>query len=226
MKSNELCLTAKNVALGKFGKTRYLNHYPYNVGKYENGIWSFDCLGFVHTMVNGFAGDKSKIGGGAVMDGFVLNTTEINTLNNYCYDISSNFNHIDAGELLYKTGHVGLFIGEIQPFNDGRIFNTAECALSFGGVILTYTSETGGRYYHKGGTMAGSWSRHGKFYRVDYVKEKEKTQDILPVEVLNIVNDTFIGRYGNDPERRETLINLYGTAVRNKVQDIMNILYR
>ena len=49
--------------------------WEYNVGKWENNSWHSDCLGFVHIAVNGFKGDKTKLGGGAIMNDFVYSTT-------------------------------------------------------------------------------------------------------------------------------------------------------
>lgn len=232
MKSNDLCQTAIQAGLSQFGRIKYRtgNDWRYNVGLWTGDHWSFDCLGFVHCMVNGFCGDKSKLGGGAVMDKFVTNCTEIQTLNDYCYDVSSDFSSIKPGELLYMNGHVGLYVGDVQPFGDGRIFNVAECCYSSfgGGGMLTYVQDNGLRYNHRNGSNAGYWEKHGKFYRVDYtdIPEPIEPDEITPQDKLNIVNDVFIGAYGNDPYRSEKLIALYGNDVQRTVQDIINLLYR
>lgn len=232
MNNKELCETAIKAGLSKFGKIRYDNEYPYNVGYWHGSHWTFDCLGFVHTLVNGFSGDQSKLGGGAVMDSFVLLTTEESTLYDYCHDQSTNFKYKICGELLYMKGHVGLYVGDIKPFDDGRIFNVAECCLnSFGGGgMLTYVADNGIRYNHKNGSTAGYWTHHAKFNRINYITDTADVvipnSDLLPADILDIANDVFIGVYGYDPERRESLIHLYGEKVHRQVQDIMNILYR
>lgn len=232
MKASELCVTAKRAGLGEFGPIKYRTKkgdWRYNVGLWTGEHWSMDCLGFVHTMVNGFCGNKSQLGGGAVMDEFVTNTTEPETFYNYCYDQSYNFNKLIAGELLYMPDHVGLYIGDCEPFNDGRIFNVAECCQSSfgGGGMLTYVSPTGTRYNHKRGVSAGTWTAHSKFYRVDYTEEEvTPIIEVDPATVLNIVNDTFIGVYGNNPLREREITKKYGHDVYRKVQDIINILYR
>lgn len=236
MKSNELCQTAIKAGMSEFGTIKYRtnpNDWRYNVGLWtEAKCWSFDCLGFVHCMVNGFVGDKGKLGGGAVMDEFVLSTTEIKTLEDYTYDISGDFSRITKGELLYMPGHVGLYVGDVEPFGDGRVFNVAECCYSSfgGGGMLTYVQDNGLRYNHRNGSNAGYWTRHGKFYRVDYTDSMDtdviEPDNITPADVLNIANDVFIGTYGNDPYRKQKIIALYGEETHRKVQDIMNILYR
>lgn len=228
MKASDLCFTAREAGLSKFGRIKYKNVYPYNVGYWNGENWTFDCLGFVHCMVNGFNGDKTKLGGGAVMDKFVTNTTEIETLYEHCYDQSYNFNEIKKGELIYMKGHVGLYIGDYEPFEDGRIFNVAEtCYSSFGGGgMLTYVSPTGTRLNHKGGSSAGNWEQHAKFYRVEYDDEIIIPTQATPQDIMNIANDVFIGKYGNNPEREKKIVSLYGEDTYRKVQDIMNIIYR
>lgn len=231
MKANELCKTAIAAGLGEFGSIKYRvgDDWRYNVGLWTGDCWSFDCLGFVHCMVNGFCGNRAELGGGAVMDQFVTSTTEIKTLLDYCHDISNNFNNIKPGELLYMNGHVGLYVGTVQPFNDGRVFNVAECCYSSfgGGGMLTYVDETGRRFNHKGGTQAGTWERHGQFYRVDYTSDPvpDPVPDVTPAKLLDIVNEVFVGTFGNNPERRNKLTQMYGEDVYRRVQDIINLLY-
>lgn len=233
MKASELCLTARKAGMSEYGKIKYRTKdgdWRYNVGLWTGDHWSMDCLGFVHTMVNGFCGNKNQLGGGAVMDEFVTSTTEGETLWNYCYDQSYNFNKKVPGELLYMDGHVGLYIGDCEPFADGRIFNVAECCYSSfgGGGMLTYVTPAGTRYNHKGGATAGAWSAHAKFYRVDYDEEEIPPiiETLTPADILNIANDTFIGVYGVKPLRERELTRKFGYEVYRKVQDIMNILYR
>ena len=235
MKASDLCVTARRAGLSEFGPIEYDNTYPNNVMKWhpDGGYWTADCLGFVHTMVNGFAGNKSELGGGAVMDDFVLMSDEYTTLSKYCYDASANFNYLVPGEFLYMPGHVGLYIGECEPFGDGRIFNVAECCYSSwgGGGLLSYVNTNGARVNHKGGSQSGWWTQHAKLYRVDYDGTPEPAPEpdpegLTPAQILNIVNDTFVGKYGNNPQREETLVKKFGKTVHRQVQDILNILYR
>lgn len=228
MKASKICEIATNTALGNYGKVMYRNgsayipDYRYNVMLWVNNAWHCDCLGFVHTMVNGFTGDKSKLGGGAVMDNFVLNSDEYTTLTKYCKEASNNFKSIVKGEFLYMSGHVGLYIGEIKPFKDGRVFNTAECTLAFGGgAMLTYVDNSGRRYNHKGGTQSAAWEKHAKFSAVDYSTDKT----LKPLEIIDIVKDVLNGKYGNNPKRQETIAKKYGEKIYRKVQDIINILF-
>ena len=233
MKSLEICKTATRAGLSDYGTIKYRtgDDWRYNVMLWTGDHWSCDCLGFVHTMVNGFCGDRSKLGGGAIMDKFVTGTTEPETLWDHCHDQSQDFQETIPCELLYMPGHVGLLIPECEPFNDGRIFNAAECCKnSFGGGgMLTYVTENGMRLNHRNGSSAGYWTYHAKFDRVDYTDQEQPEplpEGLSPADILSLAEDVFVGTWGNNPERQEKLIARYGTKVHRQVQDIMNILYR
>lgn len=233
LNNQTLCNRALDTALGSYGKVEYRDGnttydptYEWNVMLWKNNAWHCDCLGFVHCLVNGFTGDKKKLGGGAVMDAFVLSTDEASTLNNYCTNISTDFSKITKGELLYMDGHVGLYIGDVQPFKDGRVFNVAECTMAFGGGgMLTYVDNEGRRFNHKGGSRSSTWEAHGKFKQIQYTKKGDK-KVLTPLEILTVVKDTINNKYGNNPQREKTLTKKYGSVIYRKVQDIINILYR
>lgn len=233
LNNQTLCNRAIDTALGSYGavqyrdgNTTYAPTYEWNVMLWKNNAWHCDCLGFVHCLVNGFTGDKKKLGGGAVMDEFVLASDEATTLNKYCTNISKDFTKLTKGELLYMDGHVGLYVGEIEPFKDGRIFNVAECTMAFGGGgMLTYVASNGGRFNHKGGARVGTWTAHGKFMCIDYTAKKEEPE-ITPSTILNICKDVIANKYGNNPQREKTITKKFGAKVYRKVQDIINILYR
>lgn len=232
MNNIDLCELAIDVCLGKYGNTVYCNTPGDNVMVWHKEIdaWKADCLGFVHTMVNGFSGNKYVPGGGAVMDAFVLMSDEATTLYKYCYDISSNFGKIIRGELLQMPTHVGLFVGDIEPFADGRIFNTCECTPKWGGgCLLSYTDDYGTRYNQMGGAYGGNWNYHGKFNRVEYNPDQSDipvSDGVTPYTILNLCIDILNGKYGYNPEREKEITKKYGYDVYRKAQDIINILYR
>lgn len=235
MKASSLVEVARTAGLGGYGKIKYDNDYPNNVMKYHYAekYWTCDCLGFVHTMINGFCGNIDVLGGGAYMDDFVNYSDEKTTIYKYCTDISDDFYDILAGEILYMHGHVGLYIGECEPFGDGRKFNVAECCYSSfgGGGMLTWVDSDGTRRNHKNGSTAGAWELHGKCARVEYdIPQNETVEEtdkkLTPQDILNLVNETFAGVYGNNPDRQHNLTNAYDYETYRKVQDILNIIYR
>lgn len=177
------------MATGVFGPSKYrrdnnASNYgaEYNVGKWENGAWHSDCLGFVHIVVNGFYGDRDQLGGGAVMDSFVWMSDEAMTLNGYCtrkgkFPVAS----LKPATLLQSSGHVGLYVGD-QTVN-GLTYNTAECTLALrGGWLLTWTDlSTGARYSHStGGKLTSGWQNWGEFDMVDYSTTKTRFTDVTP----------------------------------------------
>lgn len=227
MNNNELCTNAINTALYKFGKveyrkdnTEYAPTWEWNVMLWCDGAWHSDCLGFVHCLVNGFIGNKSKLGGGAKMDSFVTNTDELSTINNYCKDVSLNFSSIVKGECLYMGGHVGLYVGDIIYNN--KKYNVAENTMAFGGgAMLTYVDSKGNRFNHAGGTQCGKWEKHGKFKRVVYNEERKLTA----LDYIDIVKDTIQGKYGVNPNRQNNIDKKFGSGTYRKVQDIINYVY-
>ena len=180
IKAKAVAETAYKAACGAYGPSTYRrdnNGYnygaEYNVGKWYNGHWCSDCLGFVHIMVNGFTGDKNKLGGGAVMDDFVWNSDEARTLNAFC-SVKGRFPKANPkpATLLQSSGHVGLYIG--TDFNGE--YNTAECTTAKGGGwVLTWTDLNNGARYSKrtGGYYISSWENWGEFDRVDYKEDPE-----------------------------------------------------
>ena len=86
-------------------------------------------------------------------------------------------------------------------------------------------------FYHKKLRNAIYYQKEHNFVQAcHYYDENEEivipVEKLTPADVLNIANDTFIGIYGNDPERKNKLVSSYGAETHRKVQDIMNILYR
>lgn len=177
-KATTIVQMAFNVVMEKYGPVWYRRDnnptqysYEYNVGKWYKGRWCFDCLGFVHCMVNNFQGNKDLLGGGATMDDFVLMSGEDKTLNTYC-STRGGFpkTNLKPAALLKMSGHVGLFLGEMYAPELGQTINTAEVTMSMGGGgrLSWVDLATGARYTCKGGQYLGRWTDWGYFDRVDY----------------------------------------------------------
>ena len=186
-KASEVCNYAVKVASGQFGPTEYRGGsdgggYRSNVGEWWNGSWHFDCLGYVHTMVNGFVGDKSKLGGGAIMDDFVNMSAEYVTLVNYC-SVRGKFpvSYLKPGSLLEMhqvDGHVALYVGTIGSYN------MAEC--TGGGVRLSWVDLRNGNYYNSAaGGYRGTFENWGEFDRVEY-DGKEPGPQPTPVTTKSV----------------------------------------
>ena len=189
-KAKDIADMAFMMATDVFGPSKYRKNdtaenygYQYNVGIWENGYWHSDCLGFVHICVNGFFGDRNVLGGGAVMDNFVLASDEWTTLHTYCANRGGYpVKELKPASLLQNSGHVGLYIGE--RVHNGITYNTAECTLALAkGWLLTWVDlNTGDRYAYKGGAkLATSWSAWGEFMQIDY-SEPEPAKPFTDVD--------------------------------------------
>jgi len=212
--SGTIVYYAGKLADGEYGPTAYRcgDTYEYNVGLWTGWTWSFDCLGFVHTIVNGFIGDKSVLGGGAVMDEFVLDSNEAETLYDYCSVIGqfpvAELKPSTLLEMHQSAGHVGLYVGDL-----GHV-NTIEC--SGGGVQWSWTDLSNGCCYNeKGGYFRQQWENWGEFDRVDYGTQPQPTpqptpeptekptyrvyDDVSKVWLSEVYGDSdFAGIYGHD----------------------------
>lgn len=142
-------------------KTKYSNKYPYNLC-YNNkdGKTSADCLNLIKALLNGYNIYNNTIG---YYQKDLSITGDINepTLLSKCSDISSDFDKITNGELLYMKGHVGTFVD--NTVRNGKEYNVIECTKSFGGgIVYSWVDPDGTRRSCKGGLKNGKWASHGK----------------------------------------------------------------
>ena len=103
----------------------------------------------------GWNADINKVYGGAVYASHGVPDMTENALISYCSDVSHDFSKIGRGELVWMSGHVGVYIG------DGKVI---ECSPKWkNGVQLTYVSNMG---YTAGNCRV--WTKHGKLPYIDY----------------------------------------------------------
>lgn len=234
--SSKLVEMAIAVAMGKYGSTGYNNSYPHNVGRWDGLKWTFDCLGFVHTLVNGFSGDRTKLGGGATMDEFVNYCDEAATLKSCTTYGKFDGTALKKGELLQSSGHVGIYIGEYKVTRaNGNIdvYNTAECTTAWGsGVLLSWTDISNGKRYNKQyGDYRSAWEYHGQLGRVDYsdagsTETTDGDKTLEPADRMTVALAIIKGTDGwagvNGTARVEKLTTLYSATEARKIQDIIN----
>lgn len=171
MKSSEICDLAAQIVAWRYGVVQYrqnnTTYYPdhsWNLLTWYNDAWHADCLGLVRAVLCGWNADKSVVAGGANTGYACYNYNEIMMLNS-CSETSNDFsllrNH--PCSLLYKSGHVGIYIGEFEI--DGKRYNSAECTTSFDmGGRPVWVTEDGLRLEYEGGTRsAGYWESWGIF---------------------------------------------------------------
>lgn len=197
--------------------TLYNNNPPYNCGRYnEDGSLTADCWCFFKAEIwsHGALRDNFTVGKYFYVDDESgLGDWIGRTIMDNCTDVSSDFRHIEPGEVLlyYDETHWGNYVGDYT--DPSGIVNVVEWTTDFGGGCVTsYVDEYGNRWNHKGGYIVGSWKEHGKPTKwVSGFNEKpqpvpEETKfayqvmdDINKVWLPDVINDSdYAGIFGSD----------------------------
>ena len=171
--------SAKMVEMAKHvegRRTQYWNNFKWNGHNggncglvHPDGVQSYDCNNFVKSLIN-----KPEIAYSTKVWDYAVPGTVIGDVDEYgllclCSDITwGNFSNCVPAEVLYMSGHIGLFVGEYT--DPSGIVNTIEATAAMGGGVLSsYCDASGNRYNHKGGTWLGRWTAHGKLTKyIDY----------------------------------------------------------
>ena len=185
-----LALNSKTLyVMGCFGapmitknKKRYSSNYAYNatdarkkkILSASDDTFGFDCVNLVKGVINGWCADKMAIYGGTIYNAVVPDIgTE--SIIKQCTEVSTDFNNLVDGELLYKKGHVGVVL-------DAELGLAVECTPAWkDGVQITAiardTRSPEANMYH-----TRAWTSHGKLPWVDY-DEKSVEEFIYRVQV-------------------------------------------
>ena len=157
-------MTAKN-------KTRYINngaHSGYNaraerkamINAATEDTFGFDCVCLIKGVLWGWCGDKSKTYGGASYVSNGVPDIGADSIINVCKNISTDFTNIEVGELLWTTGHVGIYIGNGLAI---------ECTPAWeNGVQITACNRNVSGYNRR------NWKKHGKLPYITYVSTEKK----------------------------------------------------
>ena len=175
MKSSEICALAIQIVSWTYGVVMYRRDNTtedygqfFNALSWYNGAWHADCLGFLRAVLCGWNANKEVEAGGAdtSYDCYTENWGFVETdFLDSCSSTSQDFTQLPDHpcSLLYKPGHVGLYVGEFQI--DGKTYNSCECTTSFGwGGRPVWVESDGLRREYKGGTVtADYWTHWGIF---------------------------------------------------------------
>ena len=187
--ASELVAKCKEVAqnyktlyvMGCFGapmnasnKDRYTRNHSYNqqtvrtvmIKSATADTFGFDCCGLIKGVLWGWAGNTSKTYGGASYASNGVPDISADQMITKCKDVSTDFSKIQIGELLWMSGHVGIYIGNGQA---------VECTPSWkNGVQITSVLNIKAGSGHK-------WTKHGKLPYVTY-DSKTETEPNTPKE--------------------------------------------
>ena len=119
-------------------------------------VWGFDCVNTTKGILWGWSGNAAETQGGAVYGSNGVPDTNADGMIQWCYDVSTDFSHIEVGEGLWREGHWGLYVGNgLAVECTGRWDN---------GVQITSVWNLG----KKPGFNGRYWTKHGKLPWVDY----------------------------------------------------------
>ena len=215
MNNLELAAKAKDVAtnyktlyvLGCFGapmnssnKKRYTSNYPYNaeatrkkmIESASADTFGFDCVCFIKGLLWGWNGDVNREYGGATYKSNGVPDIGANEIIKVCKDVSTDFTHIEVGELCWMEGHVGLYVG------DGL---SVECTPRWtNNVQFTACNQSLSGYNKR------TWTKHGKLPYITYVKSEETKSDKPATKSLDeIAWEVIDGKWGNGEQRKQAL---------------------
>lgn len=171
-------LTVKN-------KQRYTKDYAYNkqeptlskILHASEDTFGFDCVCLIKGVLWGWCGDINATYGGAVYASNGVQDMSTESMINFCHGVSTNFDKIEVGELMWMQGHVGIYIGD-------RL--VVECSPAWEGDVQI----TG----IKGNTKTSrirTWKKHGKLPWIDY-------GEVRPMFTEKQIWDFLHNAIGND----------------------------
>lgn len=136
-----------------YGKNNNKENILSLVGK---GYFGFDCVCLIKGILWGWNGDATKTYGGAVYGSNGVPDISEDEMIKKCNGVSSNFENIIAGEVVWNEGHIGVYIG------NGKV---VECTPKWeNGVQYTNLANLG---YNESNSR--KWTKHGKLPYISYV---------------------------------------------------------
>ena len=150
-------------------KTRYINSYSYNKDRLQmiqsasSDTFAFDCVCLIKSILWGWNGNKSQVYGGAKYASNGVPDIGADEMITRCKNVSTNFNALTIGEIVWIKGHVGVYIG------NGLV---VECTPAWkNGVQITSCNCTISGYKRR------NWTKHGKLPYITY--NLESAEDII-----------------------------------------------
>lgn len=151
--------------LTKSAKKRAIASYSYNrkpareklITEASSDTFGFDCVCLIKSILWGWNGDLKAEYGGAVYQSNGVPDEGATTFFEHCPDKTSNFDMtLDAGELLWTTGHIGIYIG-------GGL--AVECTPSWKDKVQITAV---GNIQEQDGYPTRKWLMHGHCPYIDY----------------------------------------------------------
>lgn len=124
-----------------------------------DGTWFFDCCGVIKGLLWGFTFDKTKTYGGAIYESNNVPDTNAEGLIARCSGVSTNFSDIIPGEMLWKSGHCGIYVGNGQAVESTPVWSNCVQLTDVANIAST------------GDRPSRTWTKHGRLPWVSYDTE-------------------------------------------------------
>ena len=149
-------------------KERYTQNHSYNqqpvrtvmIKSASEDTFGFDCVCFIKALFWGWNGNKDKTYGGATYASNGVPDVNADSIIRLCNDVSTDFSKLAVGELLWLSGHVGIYIGNGQA---------VECTPAWKNCVQVTTVRN-----LKSGT-GHTWTKHGKLPWISYSEAENTT---------------------------------------------------
>ena len=144
-------------------KVRLINKNTFNytyrniINAQTSNTFAFDCVCLIKAVLWGWNADLNDPNGGAVYGSNGVPDLGANAIIGVCTDVTTDFTSIMPGELLWMSGHVGVYLG-------GGL--GIECTTGFGewGIIKTAVGNIG----PISGYHTRTWTKQGKLPYISY----------------------------------------------------------
>ena len=156
-------------------KKRYTTNLAYNANRAaminacSADTFGFDCVCLIKGILWGWNADPNKTYGGAVYKSNGVPDVGADGIVKYLIDCTTDFSNIIPGELVWMSGHVGVYVG------NGKV---VECTPKWTNDVQ-YSNL--GNIGNKTGNWR-NWTKHGKLPWVEYVSPATSEK---PVETPN-----------------------------------------
>lgn len=199
-------------------KARYIKHHSYNsnatraamINAATADTFGFDCVCFIKGLLWGWNGNKTHIYGGATYASNGVPDIDDGQMISVCSDVSTNFNNIAVGEVVWMQGHIGIYIGNGLA---------VECTPKWKNNVQITACNC-----NKAGYNRRDWTKHGKLPYVKYTEEKEaQNNETYYVQVAFKDRDkaTAFMKQANAEGFDAVIVDSNGAAVAAKTIDEM-----
>ena len=168
---NKALETNTTYATGGFGASignfpSQLSRYIKNTPELEKTIkaraakppcFAFDCVGLVKGILWGWVADEKSVYGGASYKSNDVPDCSTEGIIKLCSNVSTDFSAIQLGELLWMSGHVGVYVGDGYAIECTSAWDAKVQKTAVTNIQVAKTGEHGRK-----------WTKHGKLPWVEY----------------------------------------------------------